>query len=209
MATRGERMRQASRERREQQKQEVRQAILDAAAALFVERGYAGFSLRQVAERIGYSATTIYLYFDNKDDLLFTVADEGFTRFGTQLLAAAVANDPLARLESIGQAYLTFGLDSPAYYQLMFIERGDFLVGYRGGERKPRLGALDIVEQTVREGIATGLIRPGSPRAYADALWAAVHGVVALHLAMPGFDRERTAAAAASALQVIIAGLRI
>src|SRR5215213_6311078 len=87
--TRAERLREASRQRRDQEKQDVRQVILDAAADLFREHGYERFSLRQVAERIGYSPTTIYLYFTDKDDLLFTVADVGFMRFGEQLVAAA------------------------------------------------------------------------------------------------------------------------
>src|SRR3954454_21915364 len=96
--TRAERLRDASRQRRDQEKQDVRQAILDAAAELFREHGYEHFSLRQVAERIGYSPTTIYLYFDDKDDLLFTVADLGFTRFGEQLAeAAANTGDPAKR----------------------------------------------------------------------------------------------------------------
>ena len=78
MITRAERLRAASRIRREQQRQELRQAILTAASDVFLAQGYAGFSVRQVAERIGYSAATIYLYFQDKDDLLFAVVDEGF-----------------------------------------------------------------------------------------------------------------------------------
>jgi AcrR family transcriptional regulator len=207
--TRDERVRQASRQRREQQKQEVRQAILDAAATLFVAQGYQGFSMRQVAEQIGYSATTIYHHFADKDDLLFTVADEGFTRFGTQLIAAAQREtDPLARLEAIGRAYVAFGLNNPTYYELMFIERADFMLGYRAGERKPRLGSLDIVGQSIQEGINRRLIRPGDAAAYANALWAAVHGVVALHIAMPAGDRTRTEATADAVLQIVIDGLR-
>src|SRR3954462_14730867 len=116
--TRAERLRDASRHRRDQEKQDVRQAILDAAAALFREQGYERFSLRQVAERIGYSPTTIYLYFTDKDDLLFTVADVGFNRFGEQLVAAAAsAKDPARRLTAMGRAPIDFGIQNPAYYQ--------------------------------------------------------------------------------------------
>ena len=71
--TQAERLRQAIRHRRDQEKQELRQTILNAAGELFLEQGYERFSLRKVAERIGYSPTTIYLYFRDKDDLLFTV----------------------------------------------------------------------------------------------------------------------------------------
>jgi AcrR family transcriptional regulator len=207
--TRTKRIRNGSKQRREQQKQEVRQAILDAAAALFLEQGYQRFSLREVAERIGYSATTIYLYFEGKDDLLFTVADEGFVRFGTALHAAAAGvADPLDRLLAIGRAYVHFGFANPNYYQLMFMDRTDFLLGYREGERKPRLGSLDVVAQTVREAVEGGIIMPGDAFTYADALWAAVHGIVALHIAMPVIDKPRAEAAAEAVLAAMIAGIR-
>ncbi len=207
--TRDERVRAGSRQRREQQKQDVRQAILDAAAALFAEHGYQGFSLRQVAEQIGYSATTIYHHFEGKDDLLFTVADEGFSRFGTQLVAASDgASEPLARLKAIGRAYVEFGLSYPTYYELMFIERADFMLGYRVGERKPRLGSLDIVAQTIQEGMDRGVIRPGVAATYANALWAAVHGVVAMHIALPVIDRAQAEATADAVLELVVTGLK-
>jgi AcrR family transcriptional regulator len=53
--TRAKRIREASQKRREQQRQETRQAILEAATALFAEKGYEDFSLRQVAEATGYT----------------------------------------------------------------------------------------------------------------------------------------------------------
>jgi AcrR family transcriptional regulator len=123
-ATRGERIRTASRHRRELEKEELRQTILKAAGALFLEQGYDGFSMRHLAEQIGYSAATLYLYFRDKDDLLFTIVDEGFIRFGKQLAQAeAKSADPWERLSALGQAYVTFGLANPVYYQLMFLWR--------------------------------------------------------------------------------------
>lgn len=155
--TRGERVQEASRQRREQQKQDVRQAILDAAGALFLEHGYERFSLRQVAERVGYSATTIYLYFTDKDDLLFTIADHGFDRFGQCLTDAATnSGGALQSLHALPRAYLQFGLQNPAYYQLMFMQRGDFLDGYRRGDRQPRIDTLRIVQDAIQQAIDAG-----------------------------------------------------
>lgn len=207
--TRSERLRAASRQRREQGKQEVRRAILDAAGSLFLEHGYERFSLRQVAERIGYSATTIYLYFSDKDDLLFTIADEGFRRFGARLEeAAAGTTDPLARILALGRAYVAFGLENPAYYQLMFMQRGDFLLGCRAGEERPRVDTLGIVQRVCADAIGAGLLRAGSAPAYADSLWALTHGLVALHIAVPTVGRERVEATAPVALGAMIDGLR-
>jgi AcrR family transcriptional regulator len=203
--TRAERLREASRQRREQEKQDVRQAILDAAAELFREQGYERFSLRQVAERIGYSPTTIYLYFTDKDDLLFTVADVGFTRFGEQLLAAATSTaDPIERLRAMGRAYIDFGIQNPAYYQLMFMQRIDFLMAKRDGEYTPRIDSFGILQQAVRDAVDAGAVQPGDAALYADALWALVHGIVAMAIVMPFFPAERAHAAAAAGFALML-----
>src|SRR6516162_10477527 len=112
--TQAQRLRQAIRHRQVREKQELRQAILTVAGELFLEQGYEHFSLRKVAERVGYSPTTIYLYFRDKDDLLFTVVDEGFERFSQQLVVAAESHeDPWDRLIALGQAYVNFAIQNP------------------------------------------------------------------------------------------------
>lgn len=47
-----------------------RRVILDATLSLLAERGFHGFSMKQLAERAGVAAGTIYLYFDDRDDLI-------------------------------------------------------------------------------------------------------------------------------------------
>jgi len=79
-ATRSGRIRTASRHRRKQEKEELQQTILKAAGALFLEQGYDRFSMRRLAQEIGYSDATLYLYFRNKDDLLFRVVDKAFSK---------------------------------------------------------------------------------------------------------------------------------
>jgi AcrR family transcriptional regulator len=207
--TRAERVRRASRRRREDEKQELRQAILQAAGQLFTEQGYERFSLRQVAELIGYSATTIYLYFKDKDDLLFAVVDEGFERFGRQLAAAAAgADEPIARLGAIGRAYIDFGINNPVHYQLMFMQRADFLNCYRPGEQHTRIDSFRVLQDTVRYAIDAGALLPGDVEAYSDALWALVHGIVALAISMPFLPAERIRRSADAALAMSIDGLR-
>lgn len=208
-ATRAERLREASRLRREAEKQELRQAIIDAAADLFLEKGYEHFSLRQVAERIGYSATTIYLYFQDKDDLLFTVVDQAFARFdANQAAIAASVDDPLERLVALGRGYVRFGLENPIHYQLMFIQRSDFLMNARQGESKPRVNAMEVVQEAVRQAMDAGELRQGDPVAVFDTLWALMHGLVSLTITMPMMSPERSQAAATLALEMAFDGLR-
>jgi AcrR family transcriptional regulator len=202
--TRGERIRQASRHRREHEKEELRQTILQAASELFLEQGYDRFSMRHLAEQIGYSVATLYLYFRDKDDLLFTVVDEGFTRFARQLTeAAASSDDPWARLDAIGQAYVRFGLQNPVYYQLMFLWRVDFLTQARTGEQQPRIAALRVLHDAVQYAMSSGVMQPGEVESVSDALWATMHGTVALAITMPPFDTERTLKLSATIREMI------
>jgi AcrR family transcriptional regulator len=207
--TQAQRLRQAIRHRQEREKQELRLAILAAAGELFLEQGYERFSLRKVAERVGYSPTTIYLYFRDKDDLLFTVVDEGFARFGQQLAAAAESQeDAWERLIALGRAYVAFGLQNPVYYQLMFMQRADFLTHTPVGESQPRIMSFQVLRQVVQQAIDAGVLRPGDVESYSDVLWALVHGIVSLAISMPMFDASRIQRTMEAAWQMECQGLR-
>jgi len=67
-------------ERKEREKVEIRAMILDAARELFARDGYERVTMRGVAEAIEYSPTTIYNYFEDKDDLVKALCEEDFTR---------------------------------------------------------------------------------------------------------------------------------
>jgi AcrR family transcriptional regulator len=190
--TRDNRIRKASRRRREQEKEELRQTILRVAGTLFLEHGYDHFSMRRVAEEIGYSVATLYLYFRDKDALLFAIVDEGFSRFAQQLVTEATRNDdPWLRLEALSQAYISFGLRNPVYYQLMFLWRVDYLTEVRSGETHTRLEAFQVLEDAVQAAMDAGVLSSTDARTCSDALWAMMHGIVSLAITMPMFDDER------------------
>ena len=191
-ATHDQRVQAAIQERRDHEKQELRQLILNAAGELFLEVGYERFSVRKLAERIGYSATTVYLYFTDKDGLFSAVVDEGFTRFIEQLRTAiSGTDDPLQRLEQLERAYVQFGLHNPIYYRLMFLQRGDFLALPSVGQQRPRIEALQILPQAVQQAIDAHVLRPGDAQSMSDAIWSLLHGLIALSIDMPMFHTER------------------
>jgi len=185
-STQAHRVREASRARRKQEKEGLRRVILDEAGKLFLERGYEGFSMRRVAERIGYSATTIYRYYENKDDLLFAVVNEGFSEFARQLTEAAEgASNPLKRLEALWHAYLGFGLSNPVYYQMMFMQRADLLFESQRAQTRPMIESFDVLQRTVRAAMDAGVLRRGDVETCSRVIWSVVHGVTALALADP------------------------
>ena len=180
--TRNERIQSRSAERRAKQKEELRSAILVAAKDLFLEHGYEGFSLRQVAEEVGYSPTTIYLYFADKDELLLHVSLEGFQTFGEMLRAGyESSNDPRERLGALGEQYFKFGLENPANYRLMFMQRTDIRMeelpeGYESIE-----DSFGYLARTVHECIGAGYLH-GDAKTLANFIWSGIHGIVSLAL---------------------------
>lgn len=208
-STRAERLRQAARERRTREKQELRQAIIDAAEELFLEYGYEGFSLRHVAERIGYSPGTIYLHFADKDALLFTLCYEGFVAFGNALQAAYEATDDVAeRIDLLGQAYIKFALENQANYQLMFMQRADFLTDKQTEDVEPPISSFDILQKAVAEAMEAGAIRQGEVLLTSSVIWATIHGACALAISMgPHFGDAHQAAVFDGVLQLIGDGL--
>lgn len=186
--TRQERIKQRSAERRERSRQKTRQAILEAATRMFEREGYEGFSLRQVAENIGYTPTTIYLYFKDKDDLLFAVCSQGFSEF-TQALQTAYAahSDPLERLKALGWAYLEFGLSHPLHYQVMFMQRAEWVTKATNSKGDAESANSYLIQMNaVIEAMKAGVIRMGDPIETTNLIWSGIHGIVSLALSMKG-----------------------
>lgn len=197
------------RRRKGEQKEELKALILKTAGTLFIEQGYSAFSMRKLAAMLGYSPATLYLYYQDKDHLLFSVVDDAFTQFRTELSQAARSTvDPWERLDRIGEAYVHFGLNSPTYYQLMFMWRVDYLIGAKQGEEVPRLAAFQVLFESVKYAQENNQIRAGDTHAYSDMLWAALHGVVALAIQIPDFTPERTDKLVAQTKKMLYMALR-
>ncbi|MEU4508380.1 helix-turn-helix domain-containing protein [Nonomuraea wenchangensis] len=66
--------------RRERKKAATRAAILDAATALFLERGFDGVSVREIADKADVSPKTVFTHFPQKEALVFSDEDERHER---------------------------------------------------------------------------------------------------------------------------------
>jgi AcrR family transcriptional regulator len=108
-------------ERRAREKDEMRQKIMSAAVGLILEEGYASFTMRKIADRIEYAASTIYLHFKNKSDLLEAICVEAFENLIECLDEVEKRNlSPLDHLIAGARAYIFFGLEHPNEYRLVF-----------------------------------------------------------------------------------------
>ncbi|HAN39239.1 MAG TPA: TetR family transcriptional regulator [Chitinophagaceae bacterium] len=171
-------------ERKEKQKLELRRMILEASMQLFVQEGFDNVSIRKIADKIEYSPTTIYLYFKDKNDILFHLCEEGFAMFSEQNQMLLNIQNPLLRLFKMGENYLDFGLKYPEYYDLMFIQSAPMqtIEELHCGDWKNGDRALETLTMILQECMDKNLIAKADTNILAMAIWGMVHGLVSLSL---------------------------
>jgi len=175
-------------ERREREKSETRDKILDAARELFGQHGYDGVSMRQVAEKIEYSPTAIYVHFDDKEDLFHELCNEDFARLAAEFQNIPMPEDSLERLKQIGRSYIEFGIRHPNHYRLMFMTphpAGELNEEDRQIKGNPEVAAYALLVVSVKQAVEEGRFRDevSNHDLIAQTLWSAVHGVISLNIA--------------------------
>ncbi|MFW5440572.1 MAG: TetR/AcrR family transcriptional regulator [Methylophilaceae bacterium] len=170
------------------EKQLQRTLIIDAARSLFVTKGVEAVSMREIAKGIGYSATSIYAHFSDKEAVLRAICDTDFLALANALNSIMQIEDPVDRMVAIGQGYAEFALSHPNHYRLMFmtphtpcspdnssVEQNNaeqdaymqlkivVMAVYEAGRFRKELTDVDLIVQTI---------------------WAGMHGVCSLQITM-------------------------
>lgn len=163
--------------------------ILQAAERIFVAEGYQGATIRKIADEVGVSSTALYMHFRDKDEILLEICDNAIARLlqsNSEISARPI--DAVARVRLMLDAYMTFALENPNAYQLVFCGHSG-LVSEDKQEATEALGdsCYAVFVSTVREIGATGRLRTGTVESAAQSMWAACHGLVALLLTKPKF----------------------
>lgn len=171
-------------ERKEREKEEMRQAILDAARKLFLEQGYEKTSIRNIAEAIEYSPGTIYLYYKDKNEIIFALHNESFGVMMDYFYSIGEIKDPFERLIAMGQKYLSFGLENPELYELIFLMKSPI----ETLECKDEIWehghmATGMLKLILKDCIEAGYFKTTDIEPLCYMIWSTVHGLVSLHLA--------------------------
>lgn len=159
---------------------DLRAALLSAGLAMLKERTLDGLSLREIARKVGVSATAVYRHFPDKQALLYALCQQGAEQLGrVQQEAMAAAGGGLAGFEATGRAYVRFALDHPTLFRLMMTTRP------ADPEGKGSLSAMNSAMRLLKENVASLLPEGASEDDKRIAIvksWAAVHGLAMLML---------------------------
>jgi AcrR family transcriptional regulator len=179
--------------RREDEKERRRAEILDAAEALYIKKGWAALTVEQVARSARLSRALVYVYFHDKEDLLFAIGERAMRVLRDRFMAAIATPAPgLDQVEAIGRAYMGYAYEFPHYFD--FCSR--FQSHSMATDPSTNEGACKVlgdqligtVVQAVETGIRDGSIREdlSNPIMFAITLWAFTHGLIQLAMAKGG-----------------------
>jgi AcrR family transcriptional regulator len=165
-----------------------RAEMLAAAERIFNTAGYEGATIRKIAEEVGVSSTALYMYFQDKSEIMLEICMRALNGLHESIDALeAQKPDPAAYVRGILERFLRFGFEQPTAYQLLYCvaprdvkARRHEVIGplsERGFER-----TLKAVEAA----IAAGRLRAGlAPLPVTEALLAACHGAISMRLGNP------------------------
>ena len=172
---------------------DVRALVLNTALRLFLKFGYRKVTMRKIAEEIGYTPGTIYLYFKNKAEILYELHNEGFKRLQERRTEATETSGASAtaieKLTAAGKNYIAFALENPELYELMFFMREprDYIETTKKRGSKDRNQPIDYAIQTyenLKQGILNcmdeGYLNGVDPELAAFFHWSLGHGLVSL-----------------------------
>ena len=169
-------------ERKEREKEDLQKSILTAAREVFLEKGFDQTSIRSIAQKIEYSPTTIYLYFKDKDAILYALHTEGFNILNNRMMVLTNVRDPFERILAMGKIYLQFAAEHPDYYDLMFVQKSPMDSLTEKNEKwKEGQNAFDGLREAVQECISNQSLPFNDAEAGAFLVWSTMHGMCTLY----------------------------
>lgn len=171
-----------SAERKERDRQEMREMILAAAKKLFIQKGFEHVTIRRIADAIEYSPATVYLYFTDKVSIFCALQEIGFQELYRRQQVLNAIKNPAEKLRACGKIYIDFAMENQEMYDLMFIMSAPMKKFTDLNEWTMGKQSYDVLRETVQQCIEEGYIKASDPNIGAFSLWALLHGVVSIFI---------------------------
>ena len=148
----------------EEEQTRRRQEIFDASVHLFVEKGFAETSMREIAVAAGIGKATLYDYFKTKDDILLSFFEREVRTLADRAAVIACQELPIAeKLRRIMRMQLDYWLPRKAFYLRLTIESQRLAVQSQQRIQAARHGYQDMLRDLIEDGIREGVFRPVDP----------------------------------------------
>jgi AcrR family transcriptional regulator len=180
----------ASELRRERERAELTERIMNVARDMFVNDGYEAVTLRRIAKAIEYSPAAIYQYFKDKQDLVLAIIRRDYQDLRAHLFECLKMKSPLERSIEMAYRYVAWGRKHPNHYRLLMVPHPSW------SETQSRIWAQDapplerdaliLLKSFVEDAIRRDMLKEQytDATAIAATLWAGLHGLVLLEITM-------------------------
>lgn len=170
-------------ERREREREERRNQILDAARSLLFEKGLNATSINQIAKLAEIGVGTIYFYYKSKEEIFADLQEEGLELLFARILRASNKDlPPDEKLREIGLQYIRFSEKNREYYDIInyFLASPKIFFAPNLKSKVDRHGSriIGLIIETINTGTRSGLFQSTSPRRDAITLWGTLHGLI-------------------------------
>lgn len=165
-------------ERKERQRGELRQAVLEATRELARTEGWSKVSIRKLASKVEYSTIIIYELFGNKESLLLALKDEGYRLLLEQYKEDEQGETPAERVKAVSLSSWRFAARYPELYQIMFGLSG---TGPVEGPLTHAMPASDYIR-----GCLAPFAEEGQERSLFFHWWALIQGFISLRFTKHG-----------------------
>lgn len=146
---------------RENQGGLTREAIIDVAAQLFRQKGYASTNMQEIAAALGVTKAALYYYFRRKEEILATICDRTMSTVETRF--ARLMQKPLTvpkRIREIIYNHIMAVFDDAPYMSVFFNERVQLAPENLAAITKRRRQYEEKIADVLREGITQGVLKP-------------------------------------------------
>ena len=193
--------------RKKRYRSELRAETLSAARELIQKEGYAGLTIRKLAQRMECSPMALYSYFSDKQALLAALALEGFEKVAERFDSTA-HRDPLTAVSRILLDYIAYAEENPNEYRILFLSvetLGELKLTREDlQQRNPAFGALfKRVEKCIKAGVLQG-----DAFAVSTVLWTAAHGAASVLITAQKFPFGSRQLYAEEVVATIVSGVQ-
>jgi len=180
----------AVKSRREQYSETTRAALLQAATALFAQRGFTGTALEDVASAARVTRGAVYHHFASKRELFEAVLEAQEKQATGRILAAATSSADAWEAALIGlDAFLDQCCD-PVYTRLCWRE-GPVALGWRRWKECEEKYAYGLISRFVRALIDAGYIRQANPDITTRFMFALLGEIGSVLADTPEIDKQQ------------------
>lgn len=148
----------------------LRDAILDAASRLFIQRGIGGTSIQDIAEALGLTRTAVYYYFKRKEDILRTLTEEVTMSAGRLAAHDTLDGDPIEALRAWVRRYAMHILSRPSEFRVVDRNAAELTDEHGAAAQAARRAVLTKFREIIDRGVHDGHFRMVDARVSAFSL---------------------------------------